>query len=220
MPAPGERIEVGPGLDVCLQPWQEVAATVTDGAPGSNSFRAAARSEEGYSPLLGVRAVVCSPETVGEFRKVWTWPARVIEALETGHAALFATEHAIDATAARARRHFDAFATAFASLRRSTDAAHQALVERAFQVQAPLEGGVDPDRIEQAWFIVRKFDGDTLDAALLDRPHSRPDLQAGSAVRLRAADITDWRVELPEGDYSSDLWADLLPAVDRLRGIS
>ena len=206
--------------EVCLQPWQEVAVTAHDGAPGSNSFRAAARSEEGFSPLLGVRAVVCHPEAVGEFKKVWTWPTQVIAALETGHAALFATEHAIDATASRARRHFDVFATAYASLRRSDDASHQALVHGAFQVQAPLEGGTDPDRVEQAWFIVRKFEGDSLDTVLLDQPHSRPDLGQGSSVRVPVANITDWRVELPEGDLSSELWTQLLPAVDRLRGIS
>ena len=220
MPEVGEKVEVGPGLEVCLQPWQEVAATAHDGAPGSNSFRAAARSEEGFSPLLGVRAVVCHPDPIGEFKKVWTWPAQVIAELETGHAALFATEHAIDATASRARRHFDVFATAFASLRRSGDAAHQALVEKSFQVQAPLEGGVDPDRVEQAWFIVQKFVGDSLDTVLLDQPHSRPDLEQGSSVRVPVANITDWRVELPEGDLSSEVWTELLPAVDRLRGIS
>ena len=94
------------------------------------------------------------------------------------------------------------------------------MVQSAFQVQAPLEGGMDPDRVEQAWFVVRKFDGDSLDTVLLDQPHSRADLSGGSSVRVPVANITDWRVELPEGDLSSELWTELLPAVDRLRGIS
>jgi len=55
---------------------------------------------------------------------------------------------------------------------------------------------------------------------LLDQPHSRADLSGGSSVRVPVANITDWRVELPEGDLSSELWTELLPAVDRLRGIS
>ena len=60
MPEVGEKVEVGPGLEVCLQPWQEVAVTAPDGAPGSNSFRAAARSEEekANSRLAPTRAVL------------------------------------------------------------------------------------------------------------------------------------------------------------------
>ena len=30
--------------------------------------------------------------------------------------------------------------------------------EHGFTVQAPLEGGNDPDRVEQAWFCVKRFD--------------------------------------------------------------
>jgi uncharacterized protein YegJ (DUF2314 family) len=219
MPPAGEVFEVGPGLNVTLQPWQEVAATIEEGVPGSKAFRAAAASTGGQSPLLGVRAVICHPEPVGAFRKVWTWPKDAVMAIESGQAALYATEHATKASLRRAQRRWETFATAFASLKKAEGEAAVDVREHGFTVQAPLEGGNDPDRVEQAWFCVKRFDAGQVEGALLEKPRSRDDLEAGSVLRIDPTTISDWRVEMPEGDFGPERWQDILPAVDRLRGL-
>jgi hypothetical protein len=38
-------------------------------------------------------------------------------------------------------------------------------------------------------------------------------------VTLDPKTITDWRVEMEEGDFGPEKWQELLPAVDRLRGL-
>ena len=43
--------------------------------------------------------------------------------------------------------------------------------------------------------------------------------QAGSEVTLDPRTVTDWRVEMEEGDFGPEKWQELLPAVDRLRGL-
>jgi uncharacterized protein YegJ (DUF2314 family) len=91
--------------------------------------------------------------------------------------------------------------------------------EHGFTVQAPLEGGNDPDRVEQAWFCVKRFDAGQVEGALLEKPRSRDDLEAGSVLRIDPTTISDWRVEMPEGDFGPERWQDILPAVDRLRGL-
>ena len=219
MPEPGEVFEAGPGLEVTLQPWREVAATMEEGTPGSASFRAAAGQAGMPSPLLGVRAVICHPQTVGSFRQVWSWPRDAVAAIESGHAALYATEHATRASQRRAQRRWEAFATAFASLRKSDAPEALRVRNEGFLLQAPLEGGRDPDRVEQAWFRLVRLEGGAVHAALLEKPRSRDDLDMGSEVRVDPATITDWRVETPEGDFGPERWEELLPAIDRLRGL-
>jgi len=219
MPAAGEVFEVGPGLPVTLQPWREVAATMDAGMPGSAAFRAAAGHAGDASPLLGVRAVICHPEPVGAYRKVWSWPREAIAAIESGHAALYATEHATKASMRRAQRRWETFATAFASLKKSDAEVAKEVREHGFTVQAPLENGKDPDRVEQAWFCMKRFEAGKVVGALLEKPRSRDDLDAGSEVMLDPVTITDWRVEMPEGDFGPEKWQELLPAVDRLRGL-
>jgi len=219
MPEAGEVFEVGPGLPVTLQPWREVAATMEAGMPGSTAFRAAAGNAGEASPLLGVRAVICHPEPVGAFRKVWTWPRDAVAAIESGQAALYATEHATKASMLRAQRRWESFATAFASLKKAEGEAACAVREHGFTMQAPLDNGNDPDRVEQAWFCVKRFEAGKVVGALLEKPRSRDDLQAGSEVTLDPKTITDWRVEMEEGDFGPEKWQELLPAVDRLRGL-
>jgi uncharacterized protein YegJ (DUF2314 family) len=140
-------------------------------------------------------------------------------AIESGQAALYATEHATKASLRRAQRRWETFATAFASLKKAEGEAAVDVREHGFTVQAPLEGGNDPDRVEQAWFCVKRFDAGQVEGALLEKPRSRDDLEAGSVLRIDPTTISDWRVEMPEGDFGPERWQDILPAVDRLRGL-
>ncbi len=218
-PAPGEPIEIGPDVNVALVPWREIARFMDPDVPGSATFREAA-GEAGDASLSGVRAVICAPEQVGQFRKLWSWPRATIEKMEEGRAVLYASEHSSVASERRAQRTWPAFATAFASVRRATEPVVSALAEGAFHVQAPVGGVDEEDRREQGWFLVKRFDGDVVEASLVEDPVTRDDFHAGDQVRIPRADITDWRVVLPEDVYAPDRSDELMSAVDRLRGLA
>lgn len=163
--------------------------------------------------------MICSPEQRGTFRKVWAWPRETIERMEDGRVVLYASEHAAAATERRAQRTWPAFATAFASVRRSDRPGMAELASSAFHVQAPV-GTVDgQDRREQGWFVVKSFDHDVVEATLSDEPVTAREMHAGDSLRIPRDRITDWRVILPEEMFGPDRSAALLEAVDRLRGM-
>lgn len=220
IPAPGEPVEIGPGLSVVFQPWTVVAGQLDKGAPGSRESRDAIAAD---GPSLdGVRAVVCDAERVGSYRPVWSWPRAAIERLEAGNAVFYSSPRRADATAARARRTWSDFATAFASLARSDVPNLRELAKRAFMVQAPIapEGAQDEASHEQAWFRVEGFDAGLIRAALCAPSCTRPDLREGHAVRLAPSEVRDWRVSLDERDFGPEDPAALLAEVDRLRGVA
>lgn len=220
IPAPGEPLEIGPGLKVTLQPWRKVAEALEKDAPGSVASREAL-SGEGPS-LDGLRAVICDPEPVGRFRAAWSWPRSAIERLESGHAVLYASARRAEATATRARRTWPDFATAFASLTKSEVPGLRDLARRAFLIQAPIApDGVDANSSsEQAWFRVEGFDAGLVRAALCAASLTRPELNEGHVMRLAPSEVRDWRVALDDRDFGPDDPAGLLEAVDRLRGVA
>ncbi len=217
-PPPTVPMEVGPDTQVALVPWQDCVEWIADDVPGSRAFRETARTQ-GDGSLAGVRAVICSPERRGTFRQVWAWPRETIERMEDGRVVLYASEHAAAATERRAQRTWPAFATAFASVRRSDRPGMSELASSAFQVQAPV-GTVDgQDRREQGWFVVKSFDHDVVEATLSDEPVTAREMHAGDSLRIPRERITDWRVILPDEMFGPDRSAALLEAVDRLRGM-
>ena len=216
-PPPLEPMEVGPDTFVALVPWQACATYMDDGTPGSRAFREIA-AQHGDGSLTGVRAAICSPEQRGQFRKVWAWPKETLDRMEDGRAVLYASERAAAATERRAQRTWPAFATAFASVRRSDRPEVAALAATAFHVQAGV-GTVDAqDRREQGWFIVRSFDHDVVEAALSEEPVTAEGMHAGDVTHIPRAGVTDWRVILPDDMFGPDRSVALLEAIDRLRG--
>jgi hypothetical protein len=221
-PPPGFEIEIGDGIRITLQRADEVAVHLTEGSPGSRAWRDVARSH-GLAEFELPRAAVCGTEPRGAFKPVWMWPQDAVERIASGSAVLFMTRHSVEAATQRAQSTWPTFATAFASLARPTHPDWQKMAEDAFQVQAavppPPEGHSGP-RIEQAWFHVRRIAGDGIHAMTSSRPVTRPDLDAGSMVLLKARDVTDWRVELDGHVYDPDESDALLHAVDRVRGLA
>jgi hypothetical protein len=221
-PPPGFELEIGDGIKVTLQRADDVAAHLVEGAPGSRAWRDVARSH-GLSEFELPRAAVCGTEPRGAYKPVWMWPQDAVERIASGTAVLFMTRHSVEAATQRAQSTWPTFATAFASLARPSHPDWQRMAEDAFQVQAavppPPEGHAGP-RIEQAWFHVHRIAGDGIHAVTSSRPVTRPDLDAGSTVMLKAKDVTDWRVELDGRVYDPDESEALLHAVDRVRGIA
>jgi uncharacterized protein YegJ (DUF2314 family) len=218
-PEPEEPIEIGPDIFVTLIPWQQCARYIAEETPGSTAFRETAR-EQGDGSLMAVRAVICSAKKRGSFKQLWAWPTEIIESMEAGRAVLYASEHSAAATERRAQRTWPKFATAFASVRRAEEPEVLALATTAFQVQAPLGSVDEHDRREQGWFTVQRFDHDVVDAILSEEPVTRQDLHVGDAIRIPRAEVTDWRVFLPEEVFGPARSDALLAAVDRLRGLA
>ena len=216
-PPPFERMEVGPDTFVALVPWQSCAQYMDDGTPGSRAFREIA-AQHGDGSLTGVRAVICSPEQRGQFRKVWAWPEETLARMEDGRAVLYASERAAAATERRAQRTWPVFATAFASVRRSDRPEIAALASSAFHVQAGVGTVDEQDRREQGWFVVRSFDHDVVEAALAEEPVTAEGMHAGDVIRIPRASVSDWRVILPDEMFGPDRSGGLLEAIDRLRG--
>jgi uncharacterized protein YegJ (DUF2314 family) len=216
-PPPFERMEVGPDTFVALVPWQSCAQYMDDGTPGSRAFREIA-AQHGDGSLTGVRAVICSPEQRGQFRKVWAWPEETLARMEDGRAVLYASERAAAATERRAQRTWPVFATAFASVRRSDRPEIAALAASAFHVQAGVGTVDEQDRREQGWFVVRSFDHDVVEAALAEEPVTAEGMHAGDVIRIPRASVSDWRVILPDEMFGPDRSGGLLEAIDRLRG--
>jgi len=221
-PPPGFEMEIGDGISVTLQRADDVASHLTDGAPGSNPWREVARTH-GLGEFELPRAAVCGTEPRGAYKPVWMWPDEAVERIASGNAVLFMTRHSVEAATQRAQSTWPTFAMAFASLARPSNPDWKKMAEDAFQVQAAVppspEGNVGP-RIEQSWFHVRRIAGDGVHAVTSSRPVTRPDLDAGSMVLLKATDVTDWRVELDGRVYDPEESDALLHAVDRVRGIA
>lgn len=214
-PPPGGVASVGVNLRVSFQPWNEVVRYLDPGALGSVADRRADEEPGSLNPLLGVRAVICGPEPKGQYRRVWCWPDEAVGRIERGEAGLYLSPNATRLLARRARNTWGEFATAFASLRRSTAPAAGTSV---FLVKASVQGGSDPEGYrEHLWFEVKDIRGDRAEGKLLNDPHMATHLSLGEVVPVEIDLVSDWRVNLPEGQFGPTTADRLLAAVDRCR---
>ncbi|MHC5002094.1 MAG: DUF4026 domain-containing protein [Planctomycetota bacterium] len=184
-PAPGEPFEVGPGLRLLLQPAEEAAAFVAEGAAG-----AAMQRPDGAGP----GAAVCDVEPRGSFRPVFTWPQSVIDAIEHGASAIYRAPRA-------SRRQAELARATWPGLLASLAAAHGAgeletLVEAGFET---AEGSR-----EHLWFAVDDVVDDELDGRLAHAPSRITTLREGQSLRLRRDMVSDWLVRAGGRRYGPD----------------
>lgn len=229
VPAPGVPFPIGPDLSVSFQRWNEVAKYIEAGAPGSPASIESIRKAGGPS-FEAVHAVICEPVPVGAYRRIWSWPTTAIHRLESGRGVMFRSRRSTEAAAARVRRSWHDFATAWASLHQSDSPALRELASRGFRVLATMDSaeaaaggsGARPaeGKTELGWFEVEGFEAGAVRAKLTISPLSRADLHEGMRVRIPSALVRDWRVSIGGRDFGPDEPAELLREVDRLRGIA
>lgn len=192
---PGLPFEIGSGLVVTMQPWDKASEHLPSEAPGSRAYR----EQLGDPDLLGVRAAVCAPTPRGSYRPSWVWPMEVVQRIAENRAVLFSSERATRRQERLARATWPELAMAFASLARQEGRARPEgalfLVKAGFTDEAHPEHGR-----EHLWFLVERFEGDRLDATLLNTPVAMKHLHEGETYAIDRAQLTDWLVRTSAGD--------------------
>ena len=88
----------------------------------------------------------------------------------------------------------------------------------SFLVKASVPGGGDAEGArEHLWFEVKDIRGDRAEGKLLNDPHLARHLSLGDLVPVELDLVSDWRVDLPEGQFGPSSADRLLAAVDRFR---
>jgi uncharacterized protein YegJ (DUF2314 family) len=216
-PPPGEPYSVGPGLEVTLHPWQEVAQFIADEAPGGPRDRGDDGDEH-----AGVRAVICGPRPEGAYRKLWRWPREAIERLDAAEALIFLSRGATERRARSARATWPQLATCFASLPNRllrTDTGTDSDGSVRFIIKAGLAAEETGDELEREhlWFVVRRFAGDRAEGTLVNRPVTVGGLARGDVVWVKREHISDWSVLTPLGSFDPLRVAAMEQAIDALR---
>jgi uncharacterized protein YegJ (DUF2314 family) len=212
LPPPGEPFEIGAGLEIAVQPWEEAAKYVAEGAPGSASMRA--QEDESHQ---GVRAVVCAATPEGSFRKVWTWPRAALDLLERDEATLYSTRRATARQERIARRSWPDLAMAFASLD-SAGALAGDEPKALFLLKVAFNAADDkPAGREHLWFRAVRFEGDRARGELLNQPIFAPGISRGDEVWIDRTDVSDWQVLTRERAIGPADASTLAREVDSLR---
>lgn len=221
LPVPDAVAVIGENLRVAFRPWQEVVPYLDPESVGTIADRAAAEEPGVLNPLMGVRAVVCDAEPKGTYRKIWSWPERAIRQLEEDRAAIYLSERSTHQHARIARLTWPDFATAFVSVEQTVSAAvrnGRSVLPPPFLVKAAFGGTNDAeDRREHLWFEVRRLQGDSVEATLINSPRIATHLSEGTVLVIGRNEISDWRVLLPEGGYDPRRATALLAAIDTYR---
>jgi len=218
IPAPGVPMQIGPELSIAFQTWTKAAEFIESGAPGSEESRSAIRDADG-PPMDALHAVICEPEPVGRYRRVWSWPRTAIERIEAGRAVIFRSRRSGASHSARAQRSWHDFATAWASLVRAEATELRTMASECFRVLAPVDASGAGEDAELAWFVVEGFEPGAVRARYTVVPLTRPEVQEGEGVLIPVAQVRDWRVALDGHDFGPDDPGALLVEIDRRRGL-
>jgi len=202
---PGQPYEIGGDLRVVFQPWDAVAPFLTESVPG------AMRDRQGEANIAhtGVRAVVCDEQPVGSFRKLWVWPSSVLDKLQQGSTGLYLPARTAQRQAKLAQLHWPQFVAACDRM----EDGWVCLVKAAMDIRGESIDG-QPVR-EHVWASVVRIDADTVVANLADQPQGDLGVNAGDEVTVRAAQVTDWQVDAPQGVFVPES----APAMGRALGL-
>jgi uncharacterized protein YegJ (DUF2314 family) len=136
----------------------------------------------------GRRAVVCQPRGLFSLFRRRPVPSRFLSTLDGPFVVNF-TSQATAQMAARARRTLDVFKGLVAEF--GPD------LPNGLKIGYPTAG--DPTGKEHLWFEVHAFDGERVDATLMNQPFDVPSLQQGQRGWHSVAEATDWIVMSPAG---------------------
>jgi uncharacterized protein YegJ (DUF2314 family) len=139
-------------------------------------------------PHDGRRAVVCEPRGLFGFLRRRPIPSRFLETVE-GEVVFNFTKTASVLMGARARATLDVF--------KALTAEFGPDLPNGLKIGYPTAS--DPTGKEHLWFEVHGFDGERVDATLMNQPFDVPSLQQGQRDWHPVADVSDWIVMSPAG---------------------
>ena len=213
---PGEPFEIGSGLEVRLERWEDATANLPEVIPGS----LADRQRMDMDAHVGARAVVCS--TIVDAERPWRFPDDVIAQLERDEAVVYRTRRATERQARLARSSWDQLATAFAAAadvrkRQASAKPDERLI--AFLVKVGFQKWPEEDdgSREHLWFDVSQFEAERAEGELVNQPLDVPTLTRGDVVWFDRESISDWQVLTPYGSFGPSSIAAVWRAIDELR---
>jgi uncharacterized protein YegJ (DUF2314 family) len=136
----------------------------------------------------GRRAVVCQPRGLFSLFRSRPIPSRFLSTLDGPFMVNF-TSQATEQMAARARQTIDVFKGLI----------HEFGPDLPNGLKIGYATAGDPTSREHLWFEVHGFDGERVDATLMNQPFDVPALQQGQRGWHPVADVTDWIVSSPAG---------------------
>ena len=184
MPPPEIPYPIGPDLNVAMIPWKEVVDTLDPDSLGSVEDRKAL-SQELPNPFLARRAVVCGTEPRGTFKRIWTHPSEVLEALRAPDVVVYRSDFEVRRSASMARR----------SWARAVEAWKSGSEASVLLAGIPV-GRDSTGRIEHGWVQVDRVDADSGRGRLLRE--TLDGRSSGGEITFDAGDIDGWR--LVQGD--------------------
>ncbi len=219
LPAPGLPFAVGPGMEVSFQPWREVAPLV-GASPGGMEDR----TPEAGTAHAGVRAVVCAAGPSAGGPEAMQAPATVMQRLDRGEAPLYIGCRESERRAQVAQASWPAIAGAFERAPRRllrTDGRQPApgdLPAVRFLVKSVMAPGSLDGLREHLWFVARRFDGERVEAELLDQPLEACGLNRGDVTWIDRHAISDLVVATPLGIFGPQDVVELERAIEGLGG--
>jgi uncharacterized protein YegJ (DUF2314 family) len=139
----------------------------------------------------GRRAVVCEPRGLFSLFRKRPVPSRFLSTAGGNFVINFSTQ-ATEQMAARARQTVDIFTGLIAEF--GPDLPNGLKIGYAT--------ASDPTGKEHLWFEVHGFDGERVDATLMNQPFDVPALQQGQRGWHPIADVTDWVIASPAGQMT------------------
>lgn len=137
----------------------------------------------------GRRAVICEPRGLFGFLRKRPIPSRFLSAIGDGVVFNFSTS-ASELMAERAHTTLDVFKGLVAEFGPTG-------LPNGLKIGYPTAS--NPEGREHLWFEVHGFDGDRVDATLMNRPFDVPSLQQGVRGWHPVAGVSDWIVMSPAG---------------------
>ena len=137
----------------------------------------------------GRRAVICEPRGLFGFLRKKPIPSRFLERLE-GEVVFNFTKEASQLMAARAKATLDVFKALLAEFGPSG-------LPNGMKIGFATAS--DPASREHLWFEVHGFEGDRVDATLLNQPFDVPSLEQNARGWHPIADVSDWLIMSPAG---------------------
>jgi hypothetical protein len=136
----------------------------------------------------GRRAVVCEPRGLFSLFRKRPIPSRFLSTVDGNFVINFSSQ-STGQMAARARQTIDVFKGLIAEF--GPDLPNG--------LKIGYTTASDPTGKEHLWFEVHGFDGERVDATLMNQPFDVPSLQQGQRGWHAIADVTDWIVSSPAG---------------------